>query len=346
MKLGLIGLPQSGRSTVLAALTGARGEQPDRTRAESRIATVNVYDQRLDFLARLYQAKKTTYTKIEYVLPVDISTSSAPRSESAIWNQLRVCDGLLHVLRNFPGPGGTAPGPEQDFRQLEEEMILADLAVAEKRMERIELDRQRGKKPPPEEPSLLQLCREMLSEGAPLRNNRELASNPALRGFTFLTAKPMLVIANNAEEDETLPEWERRPDNAVVLLVRGRLEMDIASMESEDALEFRQAYNIRESALDRVIESSHGLLNRIFFFTVSPEEVKAWSITTATPALEAAGTVHTDMQKGFIRAETVSFADLQACGSFQEAKKAGLIRLEGKEYEVQDGDIIQFRFNL
>jgi ribosome-binding ATPase YchF (GTP1/OBG family) len=225
-------------------------------------------------------------------------------------------------------------------------MIIADLAVAEKRMERIELDRKRGKKPSPEEPSLLELCREMLSEGVPLRNNQELASNPALRGFTFLTAKPMLVIINNAEEDEALPEWACRPDNAAVLLVRGRLEMDIASMESADAVEFRQAYNIQESALDRVIESSHALLSRITFFTVSPEEVKAWSIPTGTPALEAAGTVHSDMQKGFIRAETVSFADLQACGSFQEAKKAGLVRLEGKEYEVQDGDIIQFRFNL
>ncbi|HUU81480.1 MAG TPA: DUF933 domain-containing protein, partial [Acidobacteriota bacterium] len=244
-------------------------------------------------------------------------------------------------------PGGSLPPtPEEDFWQTEEEMILSDLAVAEKRIERIELDKKRGKKPEGDEYSLLRSCCELLEKGEPLRHRQELALHPALRGFTFLCAKPILVIINNDDEDEVLPGWGKKPEGIELLVVRGRLEMDIATMSHEEAQEFREAYNIQESALDRVIKTSYRLLNYISFFTVLSDEVRAWSIAAGTPALEAAGTVHTDMKKGFIRAEVLSFEDLRACGSFQEAKKAGFARLEGKEYQVKDGDIINFRFNI
>jgi hypothetical protein len=347
MKLGLVGLPQSGKSTVFAALTGARGEKKDHGSSgkDMRIATITVLDERLDFLTTMYQPKKTTYAKIEYLLPSKIPTSSA-KSDGGVWNQLRPCDALLHVVRNFEGPGGAAAAPEQDFWQLEEEMVLADLVIAEKRLERIELDKKRGKKPETNEASLLKSCQEYLEKGRALRQVPELAANPVLKGFTFLSAKPMLVIINNDDEDEALPQWHLSPEDVEMLAVRGRLEMDIATMSPEEAEEFLDAYHIQESALDRVIKRSYRLLNRLSFFTVGSDEVKAWSITKGTPALEAAGTVHSDMQKGFIRAETLSFEDLKACGTFRDAKKAGLVRLEGKEYEVKDGDIIDFRFNL
>ena len=348
MKLAVIALPQSGKSTIFAALTGARGEEKDHgaSRTDARIATVTVIDERVDFLSGIYKPKKTIFAKIEYLLPSKIPAASTSRSEGEIWNQVRPCDALIHVVRNFTGPDGLSPTPEQDFRQLEEEMILSDLAVAEKRIEKIELDEKRGNKPQGEEYSLLKSCREFLEKGQPLRRIEELASEPALRGFTFLSAKPMLVIVNNDDEDEDLPERDQRPEDLDLLIVRGRLEMDIASMSSEEAEEFIEAYNIRESALDRVIKSSYRLLNRITFFTVLSDEVRAWSITAGTMALDAAGAVHTDMKKGFIRAEVLSLEDLKDSGTVSAAKKAGLARLEGKEYKVKDGDIINFRFNV
>ena len=348
MKLGITGPPLCGKSTVFAALTGARGEKGGQpaSRTDQRIATIRVLDERIDFLADMYQPKKTTYAKIEYLLPSEIPGSTPSKSEGGVWNQVRVCDAILQVVRNFSVPGGPPPTPEKDFWQAEEEMILSDLVVAEKKIERFELDRKRGKKQEGKERVLIESCLEILGNGDPLRNRPDLASEPALKGFTFLSAKPILVILNNDDEDETLPEWNRKPQGSELMVVRAQLEKDIASMSSEEAEEFLEAYHIQESALDRVIKSSYRLLNRISFFTVGPDEVKAWPITAGTPAVEAAGTIHSDIEKGFVRAETLSFEDLKTHGSFQEAKKAGAVRLEGKDYQVRDGDIINFRFNV
>ena len=348
MKLGIVGLPQSGRSTVFSALTGARSDSEARgsSRTDTRIATIIVYDDRVDFLSDMYRPKKTTYAKIEYLLPSEIPSSSPSKSEGGIWNQARICDALLHVVRNFKGLDGASPSPERDFWKVEEEMILSDLVVAEKRIERIEMDRKRGKKPEGEEFSLVQSCCELLEKGKPIRSIPELASNPILKGFTFLSAKPMLVIVNNGDEDEALPEWDRRPDGVELIAVRARLEGEIASMLAEEAEEFLKAYDIQESILDRVIKNSYRLLSRISFFTVGEDEVKAWPIVAGTLAVKAAGAVHSDIEKGFIRAETLSFEDLKTHGTFQAAKKSGLVRLEGKEYEVKDGDIINFRVNV
>jgi len=348
MKLGIIGLPQSGKSTVFAALSAIRGQGEVRepSRSEQHLAAIKVADERVDFLSSLYKPKKTTYAQIEYLLPGQAVSGLPGKAESRALNQVRPCDGLLHVVRNFVGPGGIPPSPEGDFRQTEDEMILADLAVAEKRMERIDLDAKRGKKPDEEELSLIKTSREMLERGLPLRLSPELAEAQPLKGFTFLSAKPQLVIVNNDDEDETLPEWKHKPEHVETLVVRGRLEHDLASMPPEEAREFMEAYHIERSVLDRVIQSSYRILNLISFFTVLNDEVRAWTMKQGLPALEAAGTVHTDMKKGFIRAEVASFDDLKACGSFQEAKQKGLVRLEGKEYVVRDGDVINFRFNI
>jgi hypothetical protein len=348
MKLGIIGLPQSGKSTIFAALTGARGDDEGvrMSRTEQKIGTVRVADERVDFLTEIYKPKKTTYAQVEYLLPSQIAASGPSKPESGFWNPVRVADALIHVLRNFKAPGEISPDPEGDFRRLEEEMILSDLVVAEKRLERIETESKKGKKPEEEEKALLTACKALLDEGQPLRENPELSSAPVLRGFTFLSAKPELLIINNHDEDEALPAWKAPPGDLAMLVVRGRLEMDIASMSPEEAQEFLEAYHIDSFALDRVIKSSYRLLNLISFFTVLNDEVRAWTVPAGCPALEAAGTVHSDMKRGFIRAEVLAFEDLKIHGSFQEAKQKGQVRLEGKDYAVQDGDIINFRFNI
>ncbi|MBN1103597.1 MAG: redox-regulated ATPase YchF [Deltaproteobacteria bacterium] len=348
MKLGIIGLPGAGKSTIFAALTGARGEDPTQKgpRSDQRIGTLRVVDERVDFLAALFKPKKTTFAQVEYLLPSQVPGAVPSKSEDLIWNQVRVCDALLHVVRNFLAAGGVAPEAEPDFWRLEEEMILNDLAVAERRVERIELDSKRGNKPNEEEVALLVRCRGLLEKGRPLRLDRELADAPLLRGFTFLSARPELVIMNNDEDDESMPDWKTSPEKVERTVVRGRIEMEIASMPPEEAGEFREEYHIQESALDRVIRDSYELLNLVSFFTVLNDEVRAWTIPRGTPALEAAGTVHSDMKKGFIRAEVVSLEHLRTSGSIPEARKAGHVHLEGKEYIVQDGDIMQFRFNV
>ncbi len=343
MKLGIIGLPQSGKSTIFVALTGARGEETGKgSQRDQRIGTVKVMDNRVEVLSGIYQPKKTTYAQIEYLLPPRILAGS----ESVMWNQVRVCDGLIHVVRNFTGTGETVPKSEEDFRRIEDEMILNDLMVSEKRIERMDLDIKRGKMPQSEEYSLIKSCVELLESGRPLRIEPELALSPVLKGFTFLSAKPQLVIINNDDEDEYLPEWKTEPVNIDRLMIRGSLELEIASLPVEEAEEFMIEYHIEKFALDRVIKSSYKIMNRISFFTVGGDEVRAWTIQKGTHAPEAAGTVHSDMEKGFIRAEVLSFEDLQEYGGFKEAKRAGRVRLEGKDYPVQDGDIINFMFNV
>ncbi len=348
MKLGIIGFPQSGKSTLFNALTGARGEVIGKktSRTDQRIGTVRFEDERVDFLTELYKPKKTTRAQVEYLLPSQVAATTSSKTEDNLWNQVRVCDALLHVLRNFESPGGIAPTPEMDFWRGEEDMIINDLVVAEKRIDRIAMDRKKGKKPDNEEFTLLGTCREILENNEPLRSKPELATAQTLRGFTFLSAKPQLAIINNGDEDESMPELKTKPVDLETLVLRGRLEMEIASMASEEAEEFLEEYHIEASALDLVIKRSYSLLNLISFFTVLNDEVRAWTIRRNSSALEAAGTVHTDMQKGFIRAEVVSFDHLKEYGTFQEAKKAGHVRLEGKEHKVQDGDIINFRFNI
>ena len=343
MKLGIIGLPQSGRSTIFSALTGKRGEEAFKTsRKDQRITTVRVQDDRVDFLSGVYHPKKTTYANVEYLLPSEVL--SGP--ENVNWGQARICDALIHVVRNFRDAGGLDPKSEEDFRRLDDEMILHDLMVAEKRIERIELDRKRGKKPDDDEHNLVKSCIELLEGGRPIRTNPELAFSPLLKGFTFLSAKPQLVILNNNDEDESLPDWKYEQEHIEILAVRGSLELEISSLPEEEAQEFMVEYHIEKSALDRVINRSYKIMELLSFFTVGRDEVRAWTIRSGTLAPEAAGVVHSDMQKGFIRAEVISFEDFRECGSLKEAKGAGRVRLEGKEYIVRDGDIINFMFNV
>ncbi|UCF90421.1 MAG: redox-regulated ATPase YchF [Desulfobacterales bacterium] len=344
MRLGIIGLPRAGKSTIFEALTKSKADAARK--GEDRIATVRVPDRRVDVLSSMYQPQKTIYAQVEYFLPGAVSHPTADSKDQKIWTAVRDCDALIHVVRNHAGFGFEETTPEHDFIQLDQELMLADLVVVEKRLERLELDHKRGKPLNPEEHALLLQCRQNLENETPLRRTPEVASAPLLRGFAFLTAKPQLVLFNNADDDEHLPEATALAAREDCMVIRGKLEQELAQMNGEEVADFLVEFNIAASAMDRVIQRSYALLGLISFFTLGEDEIRAWTITKGTPAVEAAGVVHTDMQRGFIRAEVVSFDDLTDAGSHATARKKGTVRLEGKTYEVQDGDIINFRFNV
>ena len=344
MKLGIVGLPASGKSTVFDALTCQRTVQAYQK--ESRIGTVRVPDRRLEELTRLYQPQKTIHAQVAYFLPATATSALDNLKEPSIWTQARDCKALIHVIRNFKAFGQEPASPLTDFKRLDQELILADLMTVEKRLERLRRDDKRGKKADPAEISLLEICLDHLEKELPLRSHGDIVKDPMLRGFAFLSAKPMLILFNNEDEDDQLPDVGDLLDHENGLVIRGKLEQELAQMSQVEAQAFLSEFNIKASAMDRVIHRSYEILGLISFFTVGEDEVRAWKIRQKTPADEAAGTIHTDMKKGFIRAEVVSFNDLMAAGTYNEARKQGTVRLEGKTYEVQDGDIMTIRFNV
>lgn len=339
MKLGIIGLPGSGKSTIFEALTKSFA---DTRKGESRIATIRVPDKRVDVLSNMYKPKKTVYAQVEYFLP----RITDHQKEQNIWALIRDCDALIHVIRNFSGYGLVEPSPYNDFLKIEEELILSDLVAVEKRLERLDLDQKRGKEIDQEELSLLNECLNNLENEIPLRRFSDLAYAHLLKGYAYISAKPMLVLFNNDDEDDRFPNIENFVDKEECLVLRGKLEHELAQMSDEEAKEFLSEFNITGSAMDRVIKRSYDLLGLISFFTVNNNELRAWTIKKETKAVDAAGAVHSDMKRGFIRAELISYEDLMAAGTYIEAKKKGVVRLEGKSYPVQDGDIINFRFNV
>ena len=341
MKLGIIGRPQSGKTTLFEALTRTYADSAQRK--ESRIGTVQVPDDRVGILSEMYKPRKTIYAQVEYQLPSPAEHVKESAREQSIWTQVRDCDALIHVVRNFREYGTEPPTPQADLKAMDDELVFSDLVVAEKRLQRLELDQKRGKKPDPEEHGLLQRCLERLNAEKPLRDIPDLATARVLRGYAFLSAKPMLVIANNEDEDESMPGW--LPDkNGIV--VRAKLEQELSQMEPGEVAAFLDDFGITTSAMDLVIARSYELLGLISFFTVGEDEVRAWTIRRGTPAQEAAGVIHSDIQKGFIRAEVLAYDDLMSAGNYAAARKSGTVRLEGKTYEVQNGDIINFRFNV
>lgn len=344
MKIGIIGLPGSGKTTIFEALThniidaGHKGE--------TRIGTIKVPDKRVDILSDMYKPKKTIYAQVVYFLSGFQGHGKDTAKDYNVWNAVRDCDALIHVVRNFGGYGFEPPDLYNDFFNFEQEMILADLVVVEKRLERIELEKQRHRKIDQEEFALLKECRKNLEKEIPLRKNPDFASAPALKGFAFVSAKPMLVLFNNKDDDDNLPDLKDITSKENCMIIRGKLEQELAQMSDEEAEDFLSEFNITASAMDRVVSRSYEFQGLISFFTVGEDEVRAWTTKKATFALDAAGIIHTDIKKGFIRAEVVSYEDLIKAGTYHEARKSGKVRLESKTYEVQDGDIINFRFNV
>jgi hypothetical protein len=310
------------------------------------LGVVPVPDYRVDWLSKLYNPKKTTYAQVTYMDLQGMPGSLDSRQEymSLLLNHMRPMDAFLLVLRNFDDSVLGSSDARRDFQELEDEFVIADLATVEKRIEKLAMERKRGKKVPDSEFELLEACAAVLNEGKPLRTRVELATAPELRGFTLLSAKPVLLVVNNPDEDDRLPEASFDPFE--VMVVRGKLEMEIAQLSESEAEVFRVDFGITESARDRVIQRSFALLKLVSFLTVGDDEVKAWTVPENTPAVEAAGAVHSDISKGFIRAEVVAYEDLHKAGDYPAARKLGTVRLEGKTYPVQDGDIIHFRFNV
>ncbi len=345
MKLGIIGPAGSGKTTVFEALT--RDFAGMGAKNETRLGTIHVPDPRIDALSDMYRPRKTIYAQVEYLLPGKKEGKKEAGADLGWVQAIRDVDALCVVIRNHAHMGFGPPDPPADFSSIEQELILTDLAAVEKRMERLEADAKRGKAADREEQELLVQCRSALEQEAPIRRFPEIAGAKQLKGYALLSAKPVLILFNNADEDETPPpDTAGVFDDAFCMVIRGKLEHELAQMSPEDAAELLEEFNIPAPATDRIIRKSYETLGLISFFTVGDDEVRAWTIEKGTSALDAAGKVHTDIQKGFIRAEVISYDDQIAAGSAAAARKAGAFRLEGKTYTVKDGDIINFRFNV
>jgi ribosome-binding ATPase len=354
MRLGIIGLPQSGKTTVFNALT--RGHQPLTTsggRFDVHTGVVDVPDQRVDRLSEMFMPKKTIYAKVTYADIAGLEGSQTAISGQLL-NLLTQMDGLLHVVRcfedvNVPHPSGSV-NPLRDITDMDAELLLNDMIAVERKLERLAEERKKGggreRSVIDRELELFERFKEALSREVPLREiDLTAEEEKTLSGFGFLTRKPLLVLLNLHEGQET-PEIEYMHTHSNLVSLQGKLEMEIAQLDADDAELFMEEYGIQELGLERLIRVSYDLLGLISFFTVGPDEVRAWTIRRGATAYEAAGEIHTDLQKGFIRAEVIPYDELLALGGLVEAKAKGRLRLEGKEYIVRDGEIVHIRFNV
>lgn len=361
MEIGIIGLPKSGKTTVFNALTRGKAEIAAyaSTTLKPNIGVAKVRDPRLVGLEAMFKPKRTIPAEVRYVdvaAPMDLGKGLSGQ----LLSHISKADALIHVVRAFPAEAiphvEGSLDPERDIASMNLELAFSDLAIMERRHKRI-ADSLKGAKPMErealhQEQALLARIKSSLEKDIPVRE-QGLSEEEAktVENYQFLTAKPLLVILNIGEdqlpqasslEAELQPRYPQFPIAALC----GKLEMELAQLSEAEAEEFRNALDIKEAALDRIIQLSYTLLNLVSFFTVVSDEVKAWTIHKDTPALKAAGKIHSDMERGFIRAEVVSYDDLMKCGSMAEARRQGLLRLEGKSYQVQDGDVITFLFNV
>ena len=356
MRLGIIGLPQSGKTTLFNALT--RNSQPTGQvtgKIEIHTAVVDVPDIRVDTLSGMFNPKKTIYAKVTYADIAGLDGSSGKSGISGnLLNQLATMDGFIHVVRcfedeNIPHQAGSVD-PLRDIETMDGEFIINDLISVEKRLERLEDEKRKGggrdKSIIEREINLFLRFKDHLSLEKPLRD-MDLTDDEyiGISGFTFLSIKPILILLN-LSEGQAQPDISYEHGHSEVVALQGKLEMDIAQLPKEEADVFLEEYGITEPGLNKMIKYSYELLGLQSFFTVGEDEVRAWTVKKGATAPEAAGVVHTDMQKGFIRAEVISYDDLIELGSLAEGRTKGKLRLEGKTYIAQDGDIMNFRFNI
>lgn len=358
MKTGIIGLPQVGKTSLFRILTKAHlSAQASANPREAHIGVAKVPDDRLDRLAALYNPKKLTHTSVEYVDVGAIGQDAL--KETAYIGHLRQVDALAHVVRVFDDPAIPHVGdidPLRDIKNVEFDLMVSDLGQIEKRLERLEKDLKKMKTPDLEkEFELLKRANAHLGEEKPLR---EMAMTPEdkkrIRGFMFLSEKPILYVLNIGESSELgkeleeavskykLTEISERP-NAAATAICGKVEAELSEMSDADAAEFLSSYGLKESGLTRLIRTTYQLLGLISFFTAGEDECRAWQIPAYSRAQEAAGAIHSDLEKHFIRAETIRWDQLLAAGSEANARAQGTLRLEGKDYIVQDGDVMHIR---
>jgi ribosome-binding ATPase len=358
LRAGLIGFPSTGKTALFQLLTSVREASRTGGKSDANVGVSRVPDDRLDRLTALFNPRKRVPATVEFA---DIAgTAGARTGAQALLDvaAFRNADALLHVIRMFrdpsvPHPAGSVD-PARDVRTMEDEVILADLGVVERRLERLERDLKKAATADlRKEQEVLMRCREALEDGRPLRA-LELPTDDAkrLKGFQFLSAKPLLLVLNldeadlpHADEAVKLAGLESFISGAATRAVPicAKIELEIAQLDETDASAFMADLGLRESGLDRVIRASYDLLGYISFFTVGEDECRAWSIPRDTPAVLAAGEIHSDISRGFIRAEVVRYEHLLARGSLTANREHGELRLEGKDYIVLDGDVINFR---
>jgi GTP-binding protein YchF len=360
MKIAIIGLPNSGKTTIFNALT--RGSAETTTYAsgqlEPNVATVKVPDPRLSVLGQMFNPKKVTPADVQYV---DVGGLSSGARQSgglppALLNFIGGADALLHVARAFEDEAVAHPEGSvnlaRDVESVDLELAFSDLGIIERRL--VKLNAEIGKMSSKDreqrtvERDLLVKLQAELEAGNPIRDV-ELSEEEerVLRGYQFLTSKPLLLAINIGENQlKRTPSFAYPHRESDVVALCGKVEAELAQLEDEDARAFMDDLGISEAARDRVIASSYELLGLLSFLTAGPDEVRAWTIRRNTPAVEAAGAIHSDIQRGFIRAEIVAYDDLVKAGGMADAKKHGTVRMEGKTYIVKDGDVCHFLFNV
>lgn len=356
MKIGLIGLPNSGKTTIFNALTRSRAEVTSyaNTKSEPNLAVIDVIDERVTRLSEIYQPKKTTYATIEIIDFVGLSDGSAKGEafSGAAMGMIKRVDAIALVVRNFEDGLMGEPAPLEELDQLEIEMLMSDLMIAEKRLERIAWSIQRGQKTDAllAEEKVLKKVVAALNENRPVRSiELDCEEIKLLRGFQFLTQKPLMAILNSDEGNfgRNAGIMEKMQDGREVIEFAGKFEMEISRLDSEEEVRmFMEDIGISESARDRLTQLAYALLGYISFFTVGADEVRAWTIHRGDTAIEAAGAIHSDLSRGFIRAECFTYNDLMECGSEKAIREKGRFRLEGKNYVVQDRDILSIRSSL
>ncbi len=359
MQIGIVGLPASGKTTFLQTMTRTHLEESAARHKQANVAMVKVPDARVEQLTAFFKPKRQVFTAIEFVDVIGVQQGDRDSTQftNGFLANVRSNDALLHVVRMFDAPVHPHPegsiDPERDIRLLETEFILADMAVIENRLERI--NKQSTRTGPTEEGkmevALLERCAAALEQEQPLRQMEFTeAEERIVRGFQFLSAKPLLVVLNcdeqrNGSTAELLAKLREKYSARGLAFdaFSGKVEMELARLNNEDAAAFMEAYGIKESALVRIIGSAYRMLGLITFLTCGEDECRAWTIRQGMTAREAAGAIHTDLRDRFVRAETVHFNDFIAHRSMAACKGKGLWRLEGKDYIVRDGDILSIR---
>ena len=358
MKVGITGLSMAGKTTLFNALTGQSASITGYSARdmEANVGVVKVPDSRVDELTRIFKPRKTTYAVVEYVDYIGI-VKGDNRQNRKVVDMIKDVDAIVHVARAFEDAAVVHPletvDTLRDVAVLEVELVFSDLELVETRLERMEEGKNKGRPVSESEKALLLRCQEALEGEIPLRRVDFSDDEQAvMRHLQFISIKPELMILNTGDESAgseeekgflvKLEETYRLP----VLAVPGQIEMEISELSNEEAALFLKDLGIAESAMSRVIHSCYEHLGLISFLTVGEDEVRAWTVRAGIPAQAAAGKIHSDIERGFIRAEVVSYDDFVASGSMAAAREKGLVRLEGKTYPVQDGDIINFRFNV
>jgi GTP-binding protein YchF len=347
-RVGILGLPQAGKSTLFEVLLLASGAQATQQGREA-VGVIRVPDERVDRLAELYRPKKTTHAQIHFVDTVAAGQTSARAAAKGpdLFAAVRNCDALLGVVRAFDNPAAPAAGGldlARDLRALETELVLNDLAIVETRRERIEKELKVGKKQGEAEYRVLDRCRQVLEAERPLRDEPFPEEDARLlRGFQFLTLKPMVVVYNQDDDaGRALPA----PDpGRVTVGLRAHLEREIVSLPAAERPAFRAELGAVDDGLSLVIRACYQSLGLLSFFTVGPDEVRAWTVREGDTAVDAAGEIHSDLAKGFIRAEVIPYDKLLEAGGHPAAREKGWLRLEGRDYRVRDGDCMEIRFN-